>query len=85
MLCDPGSGSEFWKALDRKIGESGKDRSQIVATGSFNLRQLSTTERIAAIFGPACGLPTWIQFFRPIATGRIEFSATLLSSITNYS
>jgi hypothetical protein len=33
----------------------------------FNLRQLSTTERIAATFGPACGLPMCNQFFRPRA------------------
>jgi len=43
-------------------------------------RQVSTIERMAAIFGPACGLPIWIQFFRPNATGRIEFSARLLLS-----
>src|SRR5208337_4432739 len=40
--------------------------------GSLSRRQLSTTERIAAILGPACELPMWIQFFRPRATGRIE-------------
>ena len=34
------------------------------ATEANNRRQLSTTERIAATFGPACGLPMWIQFFR---------------------
>src|SRR5260370_41304608 len=27
-------------------------------------RQVSTMDRIAATFGPACWLPTWIQFFR---------------------
>ena len=31
---------------------------------SFNLRQFSTTERIAATFGPGCGLPMCNQFFR---------------------
>src|SRR6266478_9062803 len=52
----------------------------------FNRRQLSTTERIAATLGPACGLPMCIQFFRPRATGRIEFSARLLlSSSSGYS
>jgi hypothetical protein len=40
-------------------------------------RQVSMIERIAATFGPACGLPTWIQFFRPTAIGLIEFSANL--------
>ena len=55
-------------------------------TGTFSLRQLSTTERIAATFGPACGLPMCNQFFRPRATGRMEFSARLvLSSNSGYS
>jgi hypothetical protein len=29
------------------------------------------------IFGPASGLPIWIQFLRPITMGCIEFSAKL--------
>ncbi|MGB8867319.1 MAG: hypothetical protein WCC71_24780, partial [Candidatus Sulfotelmatobacter sp.] len=33
------------------------------ATEANNRRQLSTTERIAATFGLACGLPGCIQFF----------------------
>ena len=41
-------------------------------------RHVSMSDRMAATLGPACGLPTWIQFFRPKATGRIEFSARLL-------
>ena len=49
-----------------------------IAGRIFNLRQLSTTERIAATFGPAGGLPMCNQFFRPRATGRMEFSAKLL-------
>jgi hypothetical protein len=41
---------------------------------------------MAATFGPACGLPTCSQFFRPTATGRMEFSARLLlSSSSGYS
>ena len=40
---------------------------------------------MAATLGPASSLPTWIQFFRPTTTGRIEFSARLLlSSISGY-
>jgi hypothetical protein len=35
---------------------------------------------MAATFGPACELPMWIQFLRPSATGRIEFSARLVLS-----
>jgi hypothetical protein len=30
--------------------------------------------------GPACSLPIWIQFARPTAIGRIEFSARLVLS-----
>jgi len=52
-------------------------------TGAPNLRQDSTTETIAATFGPACALPTCNQFLRPKATGRIEFSARLLDSSTS--
>jgi len=65
----------------RWIGRSaspGRTEARYSRTGIFNLRQLSTIERIAAIFGPACALPIWIQFRRPRATGRIEFSARLL-------
>jgi hypothetical protein len=35
---------------------------------------------MAAIFGPAWALPTWIQFFLPIDMGRMEFSAMLLDN-----
>ncbi len=38
-------------------------------SSSPRLAQLSMIERIAATFGPACGLPMCIQFFRPSATG----------------
>lgn len=47
---------------------------------SSRLQVFTTTDRIAATCGPACGLPTWIQFFRPTATGPVEFSAMLLLS-----
>ena len=30
--------------------------------------------------GAGLGLPMWIQFLRPVATGRMEFSARLLES-----
>ena len=75
MQGDPRSGSKVWKALDREIGKPEENSGQIFAHRSFNLRQLSTIERIAATLGPACGLPMCIQFLRPRATGRMEFSA----------
>jgi hypothetical protein len=49
-------------------------------TGMLIRRQLSTTEKIAAMRGPASWLPIWIQLERPRAMGRIEFSARLLLS-----
>src|SRR5208283_4115542 len=83
---DPHSGSKVWKAPDREISEPGENRGQVIAHRDLQPRQLSTTERIAATFGPACGLPMCNQFFRPRATGRIEFSARLvLSSSSGYS
>jgi hypothetical protein len=36
-------------------------------TGRLIRRQVSTIEKIAATFGPACGLPRWIQFLGPTA------------------
>jgi len=53
MLGDPRSGRKLWEAVDREIGTPGENRGQVVAHGDFNLRQLSTTERIAATLGPA--------------------------------
>jgi hypothetical protein len=39
-------------------------------TGTFRLRQLSTTERIAVTFGPACRLPMGNPFFRAFLARR---------------
>src|ERR1017187_5085672 len=58
----------------------GRTAAKYFRIGIFSRRQVSTMDRMAATFGPACWLPTWIQFFRPRATGRIEFSARLLLS-----
>src|SRR5437773_9224508 len=86
MPGDPHCGSKVWEAPDREIAKPGDNCGKVVAHRDLSLRQLSTTDRIAATFGPACGLPMWIQFFRPRATGRIEFSARLvLSSNSGYS
>jgi hypothetical protein len=80
MPGDPHCGSKVWEAPDREIAKPGDNCGKVVAHRDFSLRQLSTTERIAATLGPACGLPMWIQFFRPRATGRMEFSARLVLS-----
>ena len=78
MLGGPRCGSKAWEALDRAISEPGENRGQIVTNwesqpaagfhGRENRRNL----------GPAYGLPMCIQFLRPRAAGRIEFSARLL-------
>jgi len=58
----------------------GSTSSKYSRTGTRSLRQDSSTLKIAATFGPATGLPTWIQFFRPSAIPRIEFSARFVLS-----
>jgi hypothetical protein len=50
-----------------RIGRSaipGRIAEKWLHTGTFSLRQLSTTDRIAATFGPASGQPMCIQFLR---------------------
>ena len=42
----------------------GRTPARYSRIGTFSRRQLSTMDRMAATFGPACRLPTWIQFFR---------------------
>ena len=64
----------------------GSTLSKYCRTGIPILRQLSTTDKIAATLGPASTLPTWIQFFLPNTAGRIEFSAKLFdNSSSGYS
>src|SRR5450755_2606340 len=86
MLGGPQSGSKVWKATDREIGKPGENRGKVIArrdlqpTAAFHDRENRCDLR------SACGLPMWIQFFRPRATGRMEFSARLLlSSSPGYS
>src|SRR6202521_6213700 len=64
--------------LAGKFSRPGSMALRYSRTGTCSLRQVSTIEIMAATRGPACSLPTWIQFLRPIATGRIEFSVALL-------
>ena len=53
--------------------------------GMLSRRQLSTPEKMAAIFGPASLLPRCSRFFLPIAIGLIEFSARfVLGSSSGY-
>jgi len=59
MPGDPHSGSKVWKAPDRKICKPGENRGKVITTETCSRRHFSTTERIAATFGPACGLPMY--------------------------
>jgi len=77
-VSDPHRWSNVREALDRGDRQARENRGKVVAHRDFQPAATSTTERIAATFGPACGLPMYNQFFRPRATGRIEFSARLL-------
>src|SRR5215469_5429521 len=68
------------KRCNCTLANPGSTAARYSRTGSLIRRQVSMIERIAAIFGPACGSPTWIQFLRPTAIGRMEFSAKLVLS-----
>ena len=46
------------------LAKPGSTADRYSRTGIVSRRQVSMMERIAATFGPACGLPTWIQFLR---------------------
>ena len=50
--------------------------------GMSNRRQLSATEKMAAIFGPASLLARCSQFFLPIAIARIALSARPVDRFT---
>ena len=41
MLGEQGSEGKVWDLPNREIGKPGENRAQVVATGSFNLRQVS--------------------------------------------
>ena|ERR1017187_5878814 len=68
-----------------RLASPGRTAAKYWRIGRPSLRQLSTMEKIAATLGPASLLPRCTQFFRPMATGRMEFSARLFdSSSTGY-
>src|SRR5687767_12132502 len=80
------AGVHWFTRCTGRFARPGSTETRYSRIGSFRRRQVSTTERMAATFGPACSLPTWIQFLRPSTSGRMEFSARLLlSSIWGYS
>src|ERR1700688_5298766 len=47
-----------------KFSKPGSTTLRYSRTGICSLRQVSTIEIMAATRGPACSLPTWIQFLR---------------------
>src|ERR1039458_1454526 len=63
-----------------ELASPGRTAARYSRTGILSRRQVSTMERIAATRGPAFSCPMWVQLRRPIATGRMEFSARLLLS-----
>src|SRR5712691_8442528 len=78
--ADQRAGVRFATWLSVRRFNPGRTAVRYSFTGAPSRRQDSTTERIAATFGPACTLPTCSQFLRPKATGRIEFSAKLFDN-----
>ena len=70
------SSASRWMETSAKPGNTAPRYSR---TGIFKRRQLSTMDRMAATFGPACGLPTWISSFvyGNISIDEIMFSPEL--------
>ena len=79
MPGDPHSRSKVWKALGREIGKPRENRGKVFAHGEFQ-PAAAFHDREYRRNGPASGLPMCNQFFRPRATGRIEFSARIVLS-----
>src|ERR1039458_42396 len=63
-----------------ELANPGRAAARYSRTGIMSRRQVSTIERIAVTRDPAFSCPVWVQLRRPIATGRMEFSARLLRS-----
>ena len=83
---------ELWIVLAQAVGvrcgsrwmdvlaSPGRTAARYSRAGILSRRQVSTMERIAATRGPAFSCPMWVQLRRPMATGRMEFSARLVLS-----
>ncbi len=78
MPSDPHSRSNVWKAPDREIGKPGENRGKVSAHRDFQATATFNDRENCRTFNPACGLPMCNRFFRPRATGRMEFSAGLV-------
>ena len=75
MPQEPHGGSKVREAPDREIGKSGENRRKVVPHREFQPAAAFRDRENRSTLGPACGLPMCIQFLRPRATGRMEFSA----------
>jgi len=68
--------------MDGSFGETGEDRGpSIHARGCSSVGRFRTTERMAATLGSGLLAADVIQFLRPSATGRMEFSARLFAEL----
>src|SRR6266704_2510256 len=86
MPGDPHNGSKVREAPNREIGKPGENRGNVIAHRDLQPTAAFHDRENRCNFRSACGLPMWIQFFRPRATGRMEFSARLLlNSSSGYS
>lgn len=81
-MCSPGRWRKVGQFLNADSAKSGRIAARYSWMGIPRWRQLSVADKMAASRDSAVGLPTWIQFFLPIGTPRMEFSARLLLSST---
>jgi len=74
MVSNPRRGSNARKALDLEIGKHGRIAGKIIAQRDFQPSTAFHHRTNRCNLRPACGPSMCIQFFRPKATGRMEFS-----------
>ena len=79
----PGGRREIRELLNANVCQPRQNRREILADWNVEATAAFGDRQDGGDPCPAIGLPMWIQFFLPIATPRIEFSARLLLSSTS--
>jgi hypothetical protein len=80
MSGSPGGRGKFCDAPQWRVCKAWADVGEVITDRDVEpAAAFNNGEEIAAMRGPACSLPIWIQLERPRAMGRIEFSARSVS------
>jgi len=76
----PGGKGQFREALDERVGDAGEDSGKVISHGDVDAVASFDDGEDGDDFGSGLLALTWIQFFRPMAPWRMEFSARLFCS-----